>query len=116
MTTNNTINCAAPETLTDRLIHIETERAVLDAEHRGLMAREDWLTQTTPGIEGAEYKGRGLWLYRGREVHAVPRAQGVRLPGRDRQGVPRFRGVRSRLPLARWRELGAGNHPRGVTA
>ena len=76
MTTNNTINCAAPETLTDRLIHIETERAVLDAEHRGLMAREDWLTQTTPGIEGAEYKGRGLWVYRGREVHAVPRAQG----------------------------------------
>ena len=31
---------------------------------------------TTPGIEGAEYKGRGLWVYRGREVHAVPRAQG----------------------------------------
>ena len=76
MTTNNTINCAAPETLTDRLIHIETERAVLDAEHRGLMAREDWLTQTTAGIEGAEYKGRGLWVYRGREVHAVPRALG----------------------------------------
>ena len=75
MTTNNTITVNVPETLTDRLIHIETERAVLDAEHLGLMAREDWLTQTTPGYEGAEYKGRGLWLYLGREVHAVPRPE-----------------------------------------
>ena len=73
MTTDNTINCVLSETLKHRLDRIETQMEILCAEHQDLMISEDWASQG-PCPEGSEYKGKGVWLYRGGEVHVIPRS------------------------------------------
>ena len=63
-TTDNTMTAFIPDTISYKLHLIKMKRETLDAEHQDLMAHEDWLSNTTPGIEGAEYKGDGSWLHR----------------------------------------------------
>ena len=45
MTTDNTITCVVPETLSDQINHIDGEMALLSKQLENLMASEDWISQ-----------------------------------------------------------------------
>ena len=76
MTNDNTMQYLLPEALSYKLHEIQMKRETLDAEEDNLEAAGDWLGQMMPLPKGAEYKGNGAWLYRGRGVFAVLRDGG----------------------------------------
>ena len=63
-TTDNTMTASIPDTISYKLHLIQIKKEALDAEHRDLMASEDWLYNMLPHPPGAEYTGGGAWLHR----------------------------------------------------
>ena len=90
MNTDNTITCVVPETLSDQINHIDGEMALLSKQLENLMASEAWISQG-PHPEGSEYKGKGVWLYGGGQVHAIPRPQGFNYLAQTDRGFRIFK-------------------------